>query len=318
MRHVALFAAEALLVLTACTDAPPDVALTSETPTVPSSEPTATPTAAPSESETATPAPPSDPPAPVPTEADPPAATGPKVELWFVRVSGNNWPAGLEPEIHTLEKGTTAVARGALQAVLREKPSDPELQNLWLWPKGTRVLGVTIEGGTLTVDLDVPGDYGGLPHGSTYEGHAMQQVVQTAGQFPGVKRVRVLEEGQTFPSGHFDFSRPFTLERDVMPPVVITEPTYGETVDAGRVTVTGNANVYEANVLLRLINPAGDTVAKTFTTATCGTGCRGTWEHTFDPVTTPGTWTVVAGASDPSDGAEGSAPYKVRRQFTVR
>lgn len=313
MRHLAVMTVAALVVLTGCTDAPSDVALTSEAPTPTASfEPT--PTAEPSAT-VHSPAPQSEPPTPRPTEAESPVASGPEVELWFVRISGNNTPAGLEPEAHVLDEATEAVARASIEAMLSAKPSDPGLHNLW--PEGTRVLDVALERGILTVDVDVPGKHGGLPYGVAYEGHAFQQIVHTGGQFPNVKRVRVLEEGDTFPSGHFDFSGTYRPRRDVLPPVVVTSPQHAAVVDGGEVTVTGNANVYEANVLLRLVDPGGKTVEKTFTTATCGTGCRGTWEHTFEDVTTPGTWTLVAGASDPSDG-EGNPPYKVRRTFTVR
>jgi hypothetical protein len=39
--------------------------------------------------------------------------------------------------------------------------------------------------------------------------------------------------------------------------------------------VSGTANVFEATVSLRILNARGKEIARTFTTATCGTGCRG-------------------------------------------
>ena len=41
------------------------------------------------------------------------------------------------------------------------------------------------------------------------------------------------------------------------------------------VTISGTADVFEATVSVRILNSAGDEIARTFTTATCGTGCRG-------------------------------------------
>jgi Immunoglobulin-like domain of bacterial spore germination len=41
------------------------------------------------------------------------------------------------------------------------------------------------------------------------------------------------------------------------------------------VTVSGTANVFEANVRIRILDENGEILADTFTTATCGTGCRG-------------------------------------------
>ncbi len=39
--------------------------------------------------------------------------------------------------------------------------------------------------------------------------------------------------------------------------------------------VAGTADVYEANVIVRLLNQRGDEISRAFATATCGTGCRG-------------------------------------------
>jgi immunoglobulin-like protein involved in spore germination len=42
-------------------------------------------------------------------------------------------------------------------------------------------------------------------------------------------------------------------------------------------TVAGTANVFEATVTLRLLDASGREIATRFTTATCGSGCRGSW-----------------------------------------
>lgn len=41
--------------------------------------------------------------------------------------------------------------------------------------------------------------------------------------------------------------------------------------------VSGTANVFEANVGVEVLDQNGHELAKTFTTATCGTGCVGTF-----------------------------------------
>jgi hypothetical protein len=41
------------------------------------------------------------------------------------------------------------------------------------------------------------------------------------------------------------------------------------------VTISGTADVFEATVSIRILDSAGNEIARTFTTATCGTGCRG-------------------------------------------
>jgi Immunoglobulin-like domain of bacterial spore germination len=41
------------------------------------------------------------------------------------------------------------------------------------------------------------------------------------------------------------------------------------------VTVSGTADVFEAMVSVRILDSAGNQIARTFSTASCGTGCRG-------------------------------------------
>ena len=308
MRHLAFFAAGALLVLAGCSNAARDVALTTEAPVT---EVTAAPTVpAPSEAVPSAAAS-SEPPMPQPTEAEP-VAQGREVELWFIR---DRPSFTLEPEMHRLPAPTQAVAREALELLVTSTPQDPALASAI--PHGTKILDVSLTNEMLTVDVQFPSE--GLHMGAGYESALFSQIIHTGAQFETVRRVLILEEGRTPETPHgVILDEPRKPDEYEISPVVIMEPRHGETVDAGSVTVSGTANVYEANVVLRLIDPDGTTVEKTFTTATCGTGCRGTWEHTFTDVTTPGQWTVVAGASDPSGGAEGYAPYKVRRTFTVR
>ena len=57
-------------------------------------------------------------------------------------------------------------------------------------------------------------------------------------------------------------------------------------------TISGTANVFEAVVSIAVLDEHGHTVASTFTMATCGTGCRGTYstDVRYDVGTTqPGT-----------------------------
>lgn len=314
MPTLAWITAVAFLLIAACAGPPQEVVQSSERPSTTASA-EAPPTAAATEPAlTAEPPPSVEPPE---ASSDAPDAqrtqAAQQVQLWFLR---DRTPRGqyLEPELHQLAGQTQAVARAAMELLVATKPGDPKLVNLM--PQGTRVLDVSLSGATLTVDLDFPNDDVGL--GAMYESFLFSQIVHTGAQFSTVKRVRILEEGRTPPSGHFvDLDGPHRATDETVSPVVILEPSHGETVAGGRVSVHGTANVYEATVLLRLIDPNGTTVKETFTSATCGTGCRGTWEHSFSNVTTPGTWTVVAAASDPSDG-EGPPPYTTKRTFVVQ
>lgn len=306
--------AAVLLAIPACAS-PEEVALSTEAATSPAiaPSPAASATPAPTEVESTT-APPA--PTATPTEtaseklAESPTP-GPPVELWFLRDTQRR--SYIEPELHRLPAPTQAVARATMELLVAAEARDPALDNVV--PEGSRVLGVTLKDGLLTVDLDFPNDGAGL--GIASEGALFRAIAHTGTQFSTVRRVRVLEEGRVPPSGYVtDADGPYRYDERVVSPVVVEQPRHREPVDAGSVTVRGTANVYEATVVLRLRDPGGKVVEETFTTATCGTGCRGTWEHTFEGLTAPGRWTLGASATDPSDG-EGPPPYTVKRTFVV-
>jgi hypothetical protein len=60
----------------------------------------------------------------------------------------------------------------------------------------------------------------------------------------------------------------------LLPPILVESPIVGEQV-SNPVTISGTANVFEATVSVRILDEKGNEIARTFTTATCGTGCRG-------------------------------------------
>ena len=63
------------------------------------------------------------------------------------------------------------------------------------------------------------------------------------------------------------------------PPIVVDAPKDGEELTSPAV-ISGTANVFEATVSYRILTESGEVVAKGFTTATCGSGCRGTYSVT--------------------------------------
>ncbi|GIJ20782.1 Gmad2 immunoglobulin-like domain-containing protein [Micromonospora lutea] len=95
------------------------------------------------------------------------------------------------------------------------------------------------------------------------------QVVYTLTQFPTVRQVAF---GTAAPADRSDYA-------DLLPPIVVTAPTIGDRVTSP-VTVTGTANVFEATVNVRVLDATGRQLATGFTTATCGTGCRGSYRAT--------------------------------------
>lgn len=70
---------------------------------------------------------------------------------------------------------------------------------------------------------------------------------------------------------------PVPTETDATPAIVVETPAPGETVSSP-LELSGTADVYEATVSYSLEDANGTEIAKGFTTASCGTGCRGTFE----------------------------------------
>jgi hypothetical protein len=141
-------------------------------------------------------------------------------------------------------------------------------------PAGTALRGLNIAAGTATVDLS--SSFGAAASPSTTR-LRMAQVVYTLTQFPTVTRVRFEINGQAVTSiGGVPVRGPQTpaMYSGYLPAIIVQNPVIGGQVTSP-VTVSGTADVFEATVSLRILNSAGKEIARTFTTATCGTGCRG-------------------------------------------
>lgn len=250
--------AAALLVLAGCTEEGP------EPRPDPEPAPEASATESPGEAE---------------TEETPGEVAGPKipVQVWF-----------LDPDmkllLHYAEvPPTQAIGRAALEELLRGVPPDladssPARSAI---PEGTELLGLTVEGGTAVVDLSRDFENTGL--GSAADGVQIAQVVYTLTQFPSVKKVEFQIEGERVEAigGHgVIVDEPQTRKdwESALPPIVVETP-YADQELTPPFTITGIANVFEATVSYRIRNAEGKIIDKGFTTATCGTGCYGTFSQ---------------------------------------
>jgi hypothetical protein len=149
-------------------------------------------------------------------------------------------------------------------------------------PYGTDLLGLIIDNDIATVDLTTEYESGG---GTVSMTMRLAQVVCTLDQFPTVKGVLFQLDGQAVDvlgGEGIVIDHPLRCRdyRDLLPAILVTSPASGETV-ANPVTITGSANVFEANVTVEVLDAAGDVVGNGFTTATCGSGCRGTFTITL-------------------------------------
>ena len=97
-------------------------------------------------------------------------------------------------------------------------------------------------------------------------------------------------------------------------PIVVDAPKQGEELTSPAV-ISGTANVFEATVSYKIVADSGDVVAKGFTTATCGSGCRGTYSVTVPfEVDEPTAGTVHVFESSAKDG---SAIHAVKIAVTL-
>jgi len=147
-------------------------------------------------------------------------------------------------------------------------------------PDATHVNGLAIENGVATVDLSHEFESGG---GSSSMMMRLAQLTYTLTQFPSVTGVDLQLDGepvQVFGGEGIVLDRPMTRQtfRDLLPPILVESPFIGQRV-SGPITVSGTANVFEATVSISVLDSVGNEIVRTFTTATCGTGCRGTYSE---------------------------------------
>jgi immunoglobulin-like protein involved in spore germination/sporulation and spore germination protein len=158
-------------------------------------------------------------------------------------------------------------------------------------PAGTTVRGVRISAGIATVDLSSSFESAASPSAMPLR---IAQVVYTLTQFPTVTGVRFAINGQGVTViGGVPVQSPQTraMYSGYLPAITVRSPVIGARA-ASPVTVSGTADVFEATVSVRILDSAGHEIARTFTTASCGTGCRGDYSVTVSysvPRTQPGT-----------------------------
>lgn len=229
----------------------------------------------------------------------------PLYEIWFAR--------GEKLELtHQLGEPTKAVLAGALTRLLAGPDAVTGSTNITAIPTGTRLLGVGIDDGVATIDLSSEFESGG---GSLSMFMRLAQVVYTATQFDTVKSVRLRLDGkpvEVFSGEGIILDKPLTRKdyEDLLPPIVVETPAADDFVSSP-LTVSGTANVFEANVTLILLDENGEELTRTFTTATCGTGCRGTFSTTLTYDVDETQFGMLIAQDDDADG-DGKPSYKVQ------
>ena len=216
-----------------------------------------------SPSPTGSPSPPSPSPSPIP-------ARDFTYEVWF------NYDGYLFVT-HRTEPFVPGVGARSVEAVLEGPTNDESAAGLSsAINPGTRLLGLTIHSGVATVNLDET--FGAEETPATAVG-SLSQIVYTLTQFDSIDGVVFEVGGSRLTNfGGYELRGPQRRASfaDQLPAILVESPGIGERVSSP-VTISGSADVFEAVVSIAILDEHGRTVASSFTMATCGTGCRGSY-----------------------------------------
>ena len=173
-------------------------------------------------------------------------------------------------------------------------------------PSQTVLLGLDVEDRVATVDLSAEFFAGS---GTFSEIARLEQLTYTLTRFEDIDGIRLLAEGvlvEVFGSHGLELDDPVVrTEFDTLLPAILIEtPAHGMTV-GNPLAATGTANVFEASVSFTLVDGNGLIIWEGFTTATCGTGCRGEWaiEIPYD-VDAPQLGALIAWEESAQDGSQ--------------
>jgi hypothetical protein len=178
---------------------------------------------------------------------------------------------------HRTEPFVPAVGAVSVEAVLNG-PTDAESVagvNSAITP-GTDLLGLLIDDGVATVNLSEAFTSEETPAIAV---GSLSQVVYTLTQFDSIDGVVFEVDGIRLTNfGGYELEGPQRRANfvDQLPAILVESPRIGERVSSP-VTISGTADVFEAVVSIAILDEHRNTVASSFTMATCGTGCRGTY-----------------------------------------
>jgi hypothetical protein len=167
---------------------------------------------------------------------------------------------------------TKSVATAAMNALLAG-PNALERANAISTglPKSVQLLGLTIVNGVATVDLS--SEFAAAAAADAYQ-QRVGQVVYTLTQFPTVQGVSLRIEGQ---GDSTVLSRSDYVQ--LLPSMWVDRPAWGAAI-GNPAHVTGSADVFEATFRVSILDGSGTVLVDQQVMATCGTGCRGTFDTT--------------------------------------
>jgi hypothetical protein len=205
------------------------------------------------------------------------APSGTTIVRTYFWLGGGPGSAGLLATLREVP-GTKAVATAAMKALLAGPTASERKASIsTAIPNGTQLLGLSIEGGEATVNLSSEFEAGG---DSTAVQTRIGQVVYTLTQFPSIKSVAFQVEGEARSGSGFGTKG--LVRSDfvaLLPDIWVDRPAWNAAV-GNPAHVTGSADVFEATFRIAILDGSGRVLADQQAKATCGTGCRGTFDTT--------------------------------------
>lgn len=229
--------------------------------------------------------------------------------IYFVGQAADGYR--LFPDTVMLRACADCLLTASVDAALQGRTNDVDYTSPWELDPTTTVAVSTSPANaipdSLVIDLgqaDLAGRPAGM--GAKLAGLAVQQLVYTAQAAYSAQH-----DGATLPvQFQLNHQNTDTLlgvptagpvevgnADELVAPVQIASPTSGAKVPAGKVTVTGVASTFEANVVWEVLNSSDAVVKSGFTTAA---ECCTLSPYSFTVDLQPGTYTVVAHDTDES------------------
>lgn len=242
---------------------------------------------------------------------DPSAPAADQVTMYYVGQAASGDPQvkpRLYPEQHTVQPNGGSPAVAAVHEFLTSTPIDPDYSSGW--PEGVDVTSITENGGVTTIALKgkvVPGTHPDSVPYSAARPVALQAMLATAGvqgranfTYNGEPVERILNQSAAV-------SR--QSDEDTRAWVSITSPVEGQEASSP-VTVTGSANVFEANVNWELLDADGQVIDSGIAMA----GFTEWKSFTVFIALDRGSYTIRAFESSPKDGRP---TYVDDKTFTI-
>ncbi len=260
-------------------------------------------------------------PGPIPSTLATPNSTRTRaVTVYYVgRVDG---APTLYAEVHERPvPAAGATIRDSIDAMLHEAPRDPTYSSPW--PSSTTILGISVKGSTVVVDLSA--EAAARPTGgpSDLGRFAALQLLHTVRGAVDANAIALRIDhkpvaalwGDTIATGG-STDEPLITDTETsdsaFAPVQIYAPAWGATLGT-QVTFSGQARVFEATVNWEITNARGAVVRSGTAMASAGAPAWGEWSATVE--LTPGNYELRAFEISPKDG---SSLYVTTKLFSVR